>query len=496
MSATPSETPDIRAKLEPYRRRWWLVVIVVVAISGLAYKYYSGKPVLYSATTTLFVRGGSLPIVGADKSETDPLRSLQNEADLVMTPAVAKGAAKILGFKGDPNGLLALVAVAPSSTSDFISITSTVPYPSQAARVANAFAQAFVALSTQSGNKKALPGAEQVAPATTPTASNATSPKSAAMFAAILGLVLSILLVNGLETFDRRLRHSGVAAVYDLPLLASLPYSRETKKAVQTGARMPAALMERIRGLRTLLDHGSASGKPAASILVTSAIPGEGKSTLVKSLAMAYFESGRSVLVIDGDLRRPTLHERFEAPLAPGVTDVVRGAATLAEAAQDVHATDLDYEFAKVLVGTQEGDEADGAGTPLPARLWPRTAGGSSSSDGPVVRLLASGSGTFDPNALLGSAQLSGLIEDAKAAYDVVLIDSPPVLAVSDAIALAPAVDGVVIVARAEFTTRDAATRCRASLTRVPGVALLGVVANGIRTGDEYSKPYYVSQSG
>jgi len=490
------ETQDIRAKLEPYRRRLWLIVVVVVAVSAVVYKYYSGKPVQYSATTSLFVRGGHLPIVGTD-NELDPIRSVANEATLVQTPAVAQRVAQLLGYKGNPNDLLSEVVVVPSATSDFISITAVDPDPKRAAAIANGFAQAFVALSTSlpAGKKASLPSAEQVDPAAVPTASDATSAKSAALFAGLLGLVLAVLLVNALEAFDRRLRHPAVAAEYDLPLLASMPYSRKTRKAAQAGARMPATLMEPIRSLRTLLDHGSDTGRPPASILVTSAIPGEGKSTLVKSLALAYFESGRSVLVIDCDLRRPRLHELYEAPLAPGLSDVVRGAATLAEATQDVQSSELDAELDQLLTGSRVGDELQGGATPFSTKLWPRTAGGSRSSGGPVIRLLACGSGIFDPNALLGSAQLSGLIDEAKAAYDVVLIDTPPVLAVSDAIALAPAVDGVVVVARAEFTSRDAAKRCREALTRVPGLALLGVVANGVRSGDEYSKPYYTTPS-
>jgi Mrp family chromosome partitioning ATPase/capsular polysaccharide biosynthesis protein len=490
MSTTQADSPDIRAKLEPYRRRWLLIAIVVVAVSGATYKYYEGKPVQYSATTTLFVRGGSLPIVGLDKSEIDPLRRLQNEATLVDTPIVAQRVAQRLGYTGDPNHLLGQVTATPSANSDFITITAVDAVPRRAAELANGFAQAFVALSSQAGDANALPGAAQVAPATVPTASDATSPKSAALFAAALGLVLAVLLVNAIEAFDRRLRHPVVAAEYELPLLASLPYSRKARKAARAGTQMPVILTERIRGLRTQLDHASQGGTPPASILITSAIPGEGKSTLVRSLALAYFESGRSVLLIDADLRRPTLHELFEAPIAPGLTDVVRGAVSLSAAVQEVHATERDQEPGRPLVGSQV-EAGSHAGVTLPSYLRPRTARGSRSSDGPVLHLLASGSGTFDPNALVGSAQLSVLIEDARSAYDIVLMDSPPALVVSDAIALAPAVDGVIIVARAEFTTRDAAKRCREALTDVPGVVLLGVVANAVRAGEEYTKPYY-----
>jgi Mrp family chromosome partitioning ATPase len=114
---------------------------------------------------------------------------------------------------------------------------------------------------------------------------------------------------------------------------------------------------------------------------------------------------------------------------------------------------------------------------------------------GPVLHLLASGSGTADPAALLGSTRLTTLLDEAASAYDVVLIDSPPLLAVSDAIPVATAVDAVVVVARDEFTTRDAVQQCRQALERVPAANVLGVVANGVRDDDDLGRPYYFAAS-
>jgi hypothetical protein len=100
---------------------------------------------------------------------------------------------------------------------------------------------------------------------------------------------------------------------------------------------------------------------------------------------------------------------------------------------------------------------------------------------GPVLRLLASGTTASDPAALLGGEVVTRLLAQAAESYDVVLIDSPAFLAVSDAIPLATAVEGVVVVTRPDFTTRDAAERFRRVLDRLPQVRVLGLVANGIR---------------
>lgn len=243
-----------------------------------------------------------------------------------------------------------------------------------------------------------------------------------------------------------------------------------------------------------MLEHGATAGVTPRALLVTSAIPGEGKSTLVKSLGLAYFESAKSVLVIDADLRQPLLHEFFEAPLVPGLSDVLRGSIPLSEATQEVQPGDIEPAFDRVMGGAESivtaGDirERRGGQTLLDAAA--RSAAG-----GPVVHLLAAGSRTSDPAALLGSAQLRVLLAEATAKYDLVLIDSPPVLSVSDAIPVATAVDAVIVVARAEFTTRDAAQRCRQALERVSSVTVLGVVANAVRDDEHVRSRYLMSAS-
>jgi Mrp family chromosome partitioning ATPase len=174
------------------------------------------------------------------------------------------------------------------------------------------------------------------------------------------------------------------------------------------------------------------------------------------------------VLVIDGDLRRPIIHELFDAPLVPGLSDVLRSAISLADAVQQIQPGDL--------------EPALGAGNPY---------GDQGSSGGLVLHVLTSGSGTSDPAALLGSEEFATLLAEAAATYDVVVIDSTPILAVSDAIPVAASVDAVVVVARSDFTTRDAAQRARQALERVKGINVVGVVANGVRDEAELRRPYY-----
>ncbi len=489
------ENLDIRHSLDPFRRRWRLIAVIVLAITAVTYYHYARQPEKYSASTQMFVRSvGPTPLLGSDP-DTDPARRLLNESQVLQSPPVAAEVAKQLGYTGDPRNLLKQITVTPSSEADLITLTATTADPSRAALLANTFASAFATLSVPSNKPEAAP-VVQIDRATVPTGGSSPSPLRNAVFAAVLGLVLAWLLVIALEAFDRRLRHSEVEAEYGLPLLASVPFTRKADGATRSGSRLPVAVMERVRGLRTILDHGGRSGIAPRTVLVTSAIPGEGKSTLIKGLAMAYFESAKSVLVIDADLRRPMLHEFFEAPLVPGLADVLRSKVSLHDAVQDVQEGDIEPAFDPVLASS--GPMA----TVAPQRKSdPRqTADHWLSADGdvvggPVVHLLASGSGTSDPAALLGSAQLRALLAEAVAHYDIVLLDSPPVLSVSDAIPLATAVDTVVIVARSEFITRDAALRCRQALERVPTVTALGVVANAVRNDEGHSRPYYLASS-
>jgi succinoglycan biosynthesis transport protein ExoP len=496
------DSPTLAQKLEPFTRRRRIIAIVVVAITALTYWHFSHQPRQYTATTQIYApSAGPSPVVGSDP-ETDPTRRLLNEAAVLQSPAVAAKVAQQLGYRGDPRDLLTMISVSPSSVSDFLGLSATTPNARRSANLANGFATAFVALSSP-GSRRSKSAVRAISTATVPTQATGASPVRDAIFAAVLGLVLAGMLVLGLEAFDRRIRHPLVEAEYGLPLLASIPFSRRAHAATLSRARMPSDVMERVRGLRTILDHVAGPGSPPRSLLLTSAIPQEGKSTLVKGLALACFESAKSVLVIDADLRRPSLHEFFEAPLVPGLSDVLRSAIPLAEAVQEV----APGRMAPTIVSA--------LGAPPPAVAAARRAPGAAAQGGlevapangghdtamarakgahgdPVLHLLSSGSGTADPAALLSNARLKPLLAEATARYDLVLIDSPPVLAVSDAVPLAAAVDAVVVVARSGFTTRDAAARCRQALERVPDVTVLGVVANAVT--DDSSHAYYADK--
>jgi Mrp family chromosome partitioning ATPase len=239
--------------------------------------------------------------------------------------------------------------------------------------------------------------------------------------------------------------------------------------------------------LRTALAVNTTNGSgPPRTIVITSAIPEEGKSTLTRSLAMAYFEAGLRVLLIDADLRKPTLASSLGVDPPTGLSDVLIGQTTLDEAVrlaplESGEVSEFLQRDQRLLAEARRTHDA-----PLPVDSW---AAEHQAAHGPQVAVLSSGTQTSDPAALFGTRRMAALLEEAKARYDMVLIDTAPLLAVSDAIPLLPQVDGVLLVTRVNHTTRDDAKRARHLISRVPHIRILGVVGNGA-TSDDSPYPY------
>jgi polysaccharide biosynthesis transport protein len=188
------------------------------------------------------------------------------------------------------------------------------------------------------------------------------------------------------------------------------------------------------------LDHEA----PLQTLLVTSAEPGEGKSTIVANLAFAIAQSGRKIIVVDSDLRLPTLHQIFGLSNEIGLSNVLKQEVTLDEAEQD--------------------------------------------SKMPGVRVLTSGPLPANPAELLGSSQMTALIKQLGQQYDLVLLDTPSLLAVTDAAMLAPTVDGVVLVVGRAQVQQGAVRAARQQLADVKARPV-GVVVN--RAEQDGSYYYY-----
>jgi non-specific protein-tyrosine kinase len=204
-----------------------------------------------------------------------------------------------------------------------------------------------------------------------------------------------------------------------------------------------SAAAEAYRTLRTNIQFSSLD-KPLHTLMATSTAPDEGKSTTLANLAVTIAQAEQRVILVDCDLRRPSLHTFFDLPSEPGLTNIIL-----------------------------EQDER-----PLPLQATAVSG----------LSLLTSGPLPPRPADLLGSRRMEALIARLRAEADIVLFDTPPVVAVSDAAVLAPRVDGVLLVLQAGHTRRDRAREARKQLEKVKA-NIVGVVLNNARLETGYG--YY-----
>lgn len=491
-------------------------------MAAAAYLNQAREPVTFTASTSVFIQPSPLrSALGEPVILGDPNRTARNEATLLLSRDVATVVARDIGYTGDPRDLLGSVSATPVADADFLQIAATAGSGAQAALLANAFAQAYVrerstnandavreAIAALQENLSEIPDilpnraqrrsltsrierlqlilalptttARQFEVAEPPAQADGTPASRFAIFGFAVGFVLGLGAAYALEALGRRIKWSGdVEALYDQPLLAQLPHARNTERP---GFSASADLVEGVRTLRTNLQLKglNGSGAPVRTILVTSAVAGEGKSTVVRHLALAYREAGTRVVVVDADLRHSGLTRTVGLEGRPGLVQVIAGQNTLDDALVDVAVGGLGDtpgaadDGSQTSVPDEKGDPfARFFGEDGPKRLLPRSEG---------ISVLAAGSGASDPAAALGSVK--GLLEDLRGRFDVVVIDSAPLLPVSDALPLLRVVDGVLIATRLGVTTRNAAQELTRTLRRIATCETLGVVANDVRISE------------
>lgn len=283
----------------------------------------------------------------------------------------------------------------------------------------------------------------------------------------ILGFIVGLGLGVGI-TFLREYLDTSVKTIEDLEqmnfgVLGSIPFISSQSVVKNNGKVGEITLIESrlithfapkspvseaYRSLRTNIQFAKAD-KKVKTALVTSSVPGEGKSTTVANLAITFAQMGAKTLLIDADLRRPVLHGIFGCSRNEGLTNVLVGRSTLEEA---IHETRI------------EG-----------------------------LSLLVSGTLPPNPSELLNSKVMVKLIDKVSSIYDFVLFDTPPVIAVTDAAVLSTNVDGVVLIVKSGETSREVIERSRMLLEKV-NANLLGVLVNGVNVSMMYGSYYQYYQ--
>lgn len=441
------------------RERWRsglaAALVILVAVFGLTML----QTPVYRATNQVFVQ--ALPGAGvADLNSGANFASQQiaSYAELATTPFVLDEVISEVGVDTTPARLAHDIKVTVDEGSFIIQISASSTDPRIAAEIADSTAahlqEAVASLSPGSTARSVelRVVAEAVVP-TTPVSPNI-------LRNALLGVVLA-LLAGVATALVRSLLNTRLRTVEDLQgssdriVLGVIPGSRGAVDASRVLVESPYGLAaEAYRDLRTNLQFVKlVEGR--RSVLVTSSLPGEGKSTVAVSLAHVMAMSGQRVLLVDADLRSPSVHGILGLEGSAGLTTVLIGQAELAEVTQP---------------GGIDGLDVITAGAIPP-----------------------------NPSELLGSPAMGEMLAEASRRYDVVIVDAPPVLAVTDAAVLSQVVGGAVVVAQSERVRRAEFERTIAKLEAVEG-HVMGLVLNRVRgvSGRRYaygSPESYAGQS-
>jgi len=349
---------------------------------------------------------------------------------------VLQKVAKALPFQATVPQLAGAVHTTSQAGTVILRITASDESPAHAAAIANQTATSLgeVARDLSPKNSKGEPtvDVDTIGPAKVPAAPSSPRTKRDLALGLAGGIAIAVFWAMLREKLDTRLRSPEEISSEDIPILGSaeLPRGSGTRVAVLDSPTSMGA--ESYRRLRTSLLFTQNSEDSSVAISITSPSAAEGKSTTALNLAGAFAETGQRVLLIDADLRRPTVADRLDLEGAVGLSTVLAGRAPFEEVVQPV--------------------------------------GGDSTLD-----VLAAGTIPPNPTQLLGSARMRDLIKTVRGIYDVVVVDTPPLLAVADAAVIAPLTSGCVLVVR-QGRTRVAEIRDALSALSTIETAIFGVV--------------------
>ena len=279
--------------------------------------------------------------------------------------------------------------------------------------------------------------------------SESGSPVQTIALGLLFGLILGVGLALLREQADRRLRRAEeVSAAFDAPVLTTVPRARPLKRRVPF-ADLPPDVAEAFRMLHMNLRY--AQSEPVRSVVVTSSRSGQGKTTVAWNLASAAASSGLSVALVETDMRRPRIAERYDLDSGPGLAEALRDEVPVVEALQSV-----------AMTGHMKGNGR-------PSRL----------------QVLVAGEPPPDPWALMQSPSMERVLGELRRNHDLVVIDTPPIPYVADAFPVLRLVDGVLVTASVKSIRGAEAARLRDQLQALDA-RILGVVANGGSATDGY----------
>lgn len=494
LAGSPADAPNLTLEglLRALRRRWPIIVVGVLLGTLLGLVYSSLQTPRYRSTARILVDQGTATIFDPTESGANSAvrsRSIGNELEFLRSDDVAEAVQQRLGEERE-------IRATASSDTDVLAVTAEADSPVDASETALAWSETYIeqrrlaalseyASTTEILNQRIaeidaqlssvgddtaeasflrsqrngfeatlqnltisaeLTGAGFARIITRPEPAKspfAPQPSRLAIIGAVFGLVLSAAAIILLDIFDRSIASKErIEAVTGVSNLATIPrvvdWREHTDTYVVAIDRPNSREAEAYRNLRASVDFVLATSENTPKLIqVTSANPGEGKTTTTVNLAITLARAGKVVALVDGDLRRPRLNQFFDIPREPGLTTALVGACSVTDAVQLIDNTDR--------------------------RLG----------------VVPSGQLPPGPSEVLGAPATRQLLDEIGAVTEVVLIDSAPVLPVSDAVVLASVVDATIVVANAARTDERALSEAMTQLRTVDS-NIIGTVLNEV----------------
>ncbi len=486
------EAEGVVAMLGMLRRRWLIALSVLVACVAVAVAHQRTTAKVYKATSSVAFQNGTLSDSALQVSPSgisEPQREADTEVLIAHSSEVAQGVRKELHESKSAEELLGEVQVEAAPNADILDITASSGDAQQAARLANAFAKHYIdfratselesinsvatklqtqmaALPAGSPERATLEtslqklsglralaggGANVIGRAAVPTEPSGSKLSSTILLGLIAGLALAFTCVLVVEALDRRIKSlEECEAEYKLSALTSVPQSAFNASHPE----MRQEALESYRILRSALDFAAVTRR-LDTLLVTSAIAGEGKTTAAIELARVIAMTGRRVTLIELDLRRPTFHQHFDLDPNGGLTTALTESTPV-----------LDLLEEPIL-------------------------------ELPNLSVLPAGRLPHNPSELLGSAGMVQIISELAHRGDILIIDAPPLNPVADTQVLLnnPAIHATLVVARVNHVKRDQVRRATGILARHQ-IEPVGLVVTGVSDQGLYGYGTYDGYGG
>jgi capsular exopolysaccharide synthesis family protein len=508
---------DLRYYLSLILHWWWLIVLAALLAGGASYLISNRMTPYYQSSTTVLVNAAPASKVSDYNSVMMSEQLTSTYAQMMSKDAVLNQVAKQVGLSNPPDQIKKWITVTPVRDTQLIQVMVETTDPELSAKIANAivdvftiqiqdiqtqrFSQSKSALETQLAdyekqiadmtsevlktsttdqkdrlNEKItqyrgmyanlLQSYEQIRLSEAQSVSTVVQVESAVpnllpvkpkvmqntLLAAVVGILLAAGLIFVREAFDDTVKTpDDISRKFKLPVLGVITHHESDPETPIAMASPRSPVTESYRTLRTNLGYTNVDRK-LSTIMITSAEPGEGKSTITSNLGVVMAQNGKRVIALDCDLRHPCLHANF------GLTNR-QGMSTLLSQNSEANTDIFNPTKEKGLYVISTG--------PIPP----------------------------NPAEMLGSQRLQSILKWMKETTDVILIDTPPILAVSDPVILAPSLDGVVLVVR-PGKTRQGALKQAIEQLQLVNARILGVVLNNVVTKGKAYGYYYNNYRG